>query len=69
MVRQNIFVAGRVLERMKESECDSMIENFCMWYGRNLEEVTEWMQESCDVAGMQCEGCEFLQRRESEEEE
>lgn len=46
-----------------------MIENFCLWYGRNLEEVTEWMQESCDVAGMKCEDCEFLQRIESEDEE
>ena len=48
---------------------DSMIENFCLWYGRNLEEVTEWMQESCNAAGMKCEDCEFLQRRESEDEE
>ena len=44
-----------------------MIENFCLWYGRNLEEVTEWMQDSCYTAGMKCEDCEFIQRRESEE--
>lgn len=46
-----------------------MIENFCLWYGRILVSVTEWMQEQCDVAGMKCEDCEFLQRRESEDEE
>ena len=46
-----------------------MNEGFCLWHGTELEKVTELMQESCNAAGMKCEDCEFLQRRESEEEE
>lgn len=37
-----------------------MSETFCLWHGTELTEVTEWQQEQCNVAGMQCEGCEFL---------
>lgn len=37
-----------------------MSGTFCLWHGTELKEATEWQKEQCNVAGMQCEGCEFL---------